>query len=334
MKTLTKGGINLKKFLMDGGFFLVLLLALVGCGEKEANIGESKEDPFVIGIVSISTQDWLNTAVIKGVEAVADENGWEVEVVNANGNVQEANSAIQNFASKKVDGIIDLVFPATNLKAGLNTAKEAGIPVLTWGGGLADGVAATNGAGGPFAVPAVEEMVKAMDGEGSILALTYHTGLVAREREEELDKILENYPNIEVTKEEVSIPGDLQSGQKYAAAWLASHPEGSGNLAIWGAWDNPTLGAAIEIKRQKRTDVKVYGQNGQPSVLEAIEAGHFTGVVWENGVAEGKQLAELLPEIIEAGEEWEPKVYAVPGVYIDKTNVQEFMDTHPDGYEQ
>ena len=40
--------------------------------------------------------------------------------------------------------------------------------------GLGGTVAATNGSGGPMAVPVVELMLKNMNGKGSILALTYH----------------------------------------------------------------------------------------------------------------------------------------------------------------
>ena len=39
-----------------------------------------------------------------------------------------------------------------------------------------------------------------MDGEGELLALTYHEGQVARDREAILDELLADYPDIEVTK--------------------------------------------------------------------------------------------------------------------------------------
>ena len=46
-----------------------------------------------------------------------------------------------------------------------------------------------------------------MGSAGSILALTYHTGEVCRNREVELDTALEAFPDIQVTKNEVRIPG-------------------------------------------------------------------------------------------------------------------------------
>mgnify|MGYP002063766491 CR=1 FL=1 len=44
-------------------------------------------------------------------------------------------------------------------------------------------------------------------------------------REVELDNALEAYPDIEVTKNEVRIPGYFEDGAQYANAWLASHPD-------------------------------------------------------------------------------------------------------------
>ena len=115
-----------------------------------------------------------------------------------------------------------MVFPYSSIGAGLDAAKRAKIPVVTWGGGLGGSVAATNGSGGPMVVPVNELMIKTMDGKGSILALTYHTGEVCRNREVELDKALASHPDIKVTKNEVRIPGYFEDGAQYANAWLAS----------------------------------------------------------------------------------------------------------------
>src|ERR1700693_6596358 len=105
-------------------------------------------------------------------------------------------------------------------------------------------------------------MLRAMDGKGSILALTYHTGEVCRNREVELDKALANHPDIKMTKNEVRIPGYFEDGAQYATAWLAAHPANSAPLAIWGSWDDPALGAVSALRQQNRADVKVYGENG------------------------------------------------------------------------
>ena len=193
--------------------------------------------PFLLGIVSITPSDSSNARFIKGATETAEKMGWEVSVIDARGSADEANAAFQNLAQRGAGAIIDLVFPTTSLGAGLAAAKEAGIPVATWGGGMGDGVVATNGTGGPQAADVIKQMVADMDGKGEVLALTYHTGQVCREREEVFDAIVAEYPDIKVTKNEVPIPGYLQAGAQFASAWLAGRPEGiceSGRVGLLG----------------------------------------------------------------------------------------------------
>ena len=149
-------------------------------------------DQPLVGIVSISATEANNARYIAGAEAAAKEIGWQVSVIDAAGNADQANAAIQNFAQRGAAAIVDMVFPYSSIGAGLAAAKAANIPVVTWGGGLGGTVAATNGSGGPMVVPVNELMIKTMDGKGSVLELTYHTGEVCRNREIELDKALES----------------------------------------------------------------------------------------------------------------------------------------------
>ena len=197
-------------------------------------------------------------------------------MVDAAGNADQANAALQNFVQLKAFATIDEVFPASSLGEGLDAAKRAGIPVVTWGGGLGGGVAATNGSGGPIAIPVTEAMFSAMGDKGSILALTYHTGEVCRNREVEFDKIAARHPGVRITKDEVRISGYFEDGAQYANAWLASHPPGGQKLAIWGCWDDPALGAVSSLRAQGRTDVQVYGVNGNAQALQNISEGFMT----------------------------------------------------------
>jgi len=293
-----------------------------------AGSAEAQQKPL-IGIVSISATESGNVRYIRGATKAADELGFRVSVVDASGNADQANAAIQNFAQLGAYAIIDEVFPASSLGEGLAAAKHAGIPVVTWGGGLGGSVAATNGSGGPMAVPVVEDMFKTLGGQGSVLALTYHTGEVCRNREVEFDKIAAHYPGVHVTKNEVRIPGYFEDGAQYANAWLASHPPGE-KLAIWGCWDDPALGAIGALRSQGRTDVQVYGVNGNAQALQNISDGFMTATAWDDAVQEGYNMVKLLPVIKKAGASWTPKAIEVPAILVTKQNVAEFLKEHPD----
>ncbi|MDY0873911.1 sugar ABC transporter substrate-binding protein [Dongia rigui] len=302
----------------------VLSAALTGGAQLAA------ADKPLVGIVSIAATEANNVRYIKGAEAAAAELGWEVSVIDAAGSADQANSGIQNFAQRGAHVIIDMVFPFSSIGAGLDAAKSAGIPVVTWGGGLGSTVAATNGSGGPMAEPIVEMMAREMSGKGSVLALTYRTGEVCRNREVVMDQILAQHPDIKVTKNEVRIPGYFEDGAQYANAWLTSHPAGSEPLAIWGCWDDPAIGAIGSLRAQGRDDVKVYGINGNAQALENIRNGHMTATAWQDSYTEGYNMVKMLDEIKKAGDGWQPKAAEVPAVVVTKDSVDQFIKDHPD----
>lgn len=303
-----------------------VLAAALALGASAAIAAEKP----LIGIVSIAATEANNVRYIKGAEKAAAELGWEVSVIDAAGSADQANAGIQNFVQRGAHAIIDMVFPFSSIGAGLDAAKGAGIPVVTWGGGLGSTVAATNGSGGPMAIPVVELMVKEMGGKGSVLALTYRTGEVCRNREVVMDEILAKYPDIQVTKNEVRIPGYFEDGAQYANAWLTSHPAGAEPLAIWGCWDDPSIGAIGSLRAQGRDDVKVYGINGNAQALENIRNGHMTATAWQDSFTEGYNMVKMLDEIKKAGDAWQPKAAEVPAVLVTKDTVEQFVKDHPD----
>jgi ribose transport system substrate-binding protein len=301
---------------------ILVLVSLSICAQVEAK--------FLLGIVSISATEANNQRFIQAAFKEAAAKGWETTVIDAQGSADQANAAIQNLVQRKAGAIIDMVFPVSSLGAGLHAAQEASIPVATWGGGLGNGVVATVGGGGPLAIPIVELMAKDLGVKGAVLALTYRTGQVAREREEVLDSILAKAPEIKVTKNEVRVPGYSQDGAQYAIAWLASHPAGSNALAIWGSWDDPAIGAISTLRQQGRTDVKVYGQSGNPQAIENIQKGFMTATIWQDTAREGVTLVDVLDDAIKAGKDWKPKTVDIAAVLVTKETVEAFVKEHPE----
>jgi ribose transport system substrate-binding protein len=310
-----------------------IICVATACSGPASSAGPSSPTSKVVGIVTISATDANNARVIAAVKDEAESNGWKVNVVDAQGSADQANAAMTSFVSQKVEKvgmILDLVFPTSSLGTGLAAARQAGIPVGTWGGGIASGVVATTGDGAPFATPSTEALVKDIGETGSVLALTYNTGQVCRDRTAIFDSIIKKHPGIKVTKNEVNIPGQLQDGAKYASAWLAAHPEGSGKLAIWGCWEDPTLGAISALKQSERTDVLTYGINGSSTAIKAVQAGDLTNDVYEDAGAEGKTLFKTVREAIDAGKSWTAKTVDVPGIVVTKENIDSFLKDHPD----
>ena len=291
----------------------------------------SSSSSKVLQIISLSPVESTNTRVIDGATTVAKALGLTVSVLNANGSDTTANAMFEASALKKPWAIIDEVVPTSALVTGIRAAKAAGIPVATWGGGTGPGVVAEDGDGGPFATPITEAMLKAMDYKGSILEFAYDAGGVCYARDVIMQNLAKKYPAIKVTKETVPIPGYVAAGDEDATAWLASHPVGHGPYAIWGCWDDPTVGATAALKAEHRTDVLTYGMDGDPDALEAIQQHQMTETIWENGYAEGQELVHLLSQYYattKAGKAWSTQVVNVPGIIVNQQNVKAFVKSH------
>ena len=145
-----------------------------------------------------------------------------------------------------------------------------------------------------------------------------------------MDGIVAKYPDIKVTKNEVRIPGYFEDGAQYANAWLASHPADSEPLAIWGCWDDPAIGAIGSLRSQNRTDVKVYGINGNAQALESIKNGFMTATAWQDSFSEGYNMVKMLDEIKKAGAAWKPTAAEVPAVLVTVDTVGDFTKMHPE----
>jgi ribose transport system substrate-binding protein len=287
-------------------------------------------DKPLLGLVSITATEDNNQRFIKAATAEAEKLGWQVSVIDAQGSADAANAAIENLVQRKASAIVDMVFPVTSVGAGVAAANAAHIPIGTWGGGMGPGIAAVNGSGGPMATPIIEMLAKDIGGKGSLLELTYHTGKVCRDREEVADGILAKSPDIKLTKNEVHIPGFFQDGAQYATAWLAAHPAGSGPLAIWGCWDDPALGAISALRQQARTDVKVYGENGNAQAMEALQRKLMNATAWQDSASEGVVMTHTLVEASKVGANWQPKSVEVPAVVVTQDNVADFVKQHPE----
>jgi ribose transport system substrate-binding protein len=311
----------------------IVLCATVAVLAAGVGVANAADKPL-LGIVSITATEANNARYIKGAEKAAAERGWDVSVIDAQGSADQANAGIQNFVQRGAKAIVDMVFPVSSIGAGLAAADAAKIPMVTWGGGLGGSVIATNGSGGPMAVPIVEMMVKDLGGKGEVLALTYHTGEVCRNREVVMDQILAKSKDIKVAKNEVRIPGYFEDGAQYATAWLALHPAGSAPLAIWGCWDDPSIGAISALRQAGRDDVKVYGINGNAQALENIQKGYMTATAWQDSFTEGYNMLGIIEDAAKAGAAWQPKAVEVPAVVVTKDSVADFLKQHPDAIGQ
>ena len=318
------------------GGVLAAALALTvtaACGSSDSagsggGGGGGGDGKYTIGIVKFASSEETSEAAITAFRAEAKAKGWETTAVDPQGAVEKANGAMQDFVQKKVDLIVTAVFDSKTLTAGAQAAKSAGIPVVSISGGTADGITANLDSGVTVGEPVAKQLVEDMGGKGNLLVMGYKSGLPCIGREMALTDALKG-TDIKVTRNEVPIPGQVEGGTQFAQAWLAKNPAGSTPLAIWGCFDDPSLGAVSAAKSAGRTDVKIYGINGTPAAIKAIEAGDMRATVGLAVSEGGTKFADLVPDFIKGGVDAKPQDVSFPNTLVTTDTVADYLKANP-----
>jgi len=298
------------------------LLALAVSGYASA-----AEDKLNIGIVTFSGSDVDTNQMIDTMTQTAEAKGWSVEALNANGDPSQAITAIKQLVTKQVDAIIVTVFDSTGLAAGLSAAAEANIPVLSAGGGMADGIALSASTGA--AQPLLDLMVSDLGGKGTVLALTYHPGIPCRERADGFDAVVAADPGLDASTFEIDMKSAAASSQAATSAWLAKTAASPGPFAIFNCFDDNAMGAIAALQQNDRSDVKVYSYNATLPALQAVKDGTMRATLGVDLTSAGKMLVDQIPDILAAGDAWEPKSF-VPGYdLVTSDNVDAYMAANP-----
>lgn len=264
---------------------------------------------------------------VEAFQAVADENDWDVNVIDTAGDVAAVISRMEDLVVQNVDAIVINVDP-TQVKAGLQAAKDAGIPVFGMDAG-ADPLLVTNVTSNGYAMAAETSTYVAdrIKGEGNVVMFVFEAFPPVQVRGVVADAVFGNYPDIKVLDRvtpDVADGGIADSRAKMEAI-LAANPEPGSIKAVWAAWDQPALGAlqAIEDAGRSGEGIVITGIDANPQAREAIAAGgNFEASVAQDFSGIGATTADAVARVL-AGEEILQSVTYVPTKLITKANATE-----------
>lgn len=264
---------------------------------------------------------------VEAFEAVAAENDWEVNVIDTAGDVAAVISRIEDLVVQNVDAIVINVDP-TQVTAGLQAAKDAGIPVFGMDAG-ADPLLVTNVTSNGYAMAAETSTYVAdrIKGEGNVVMFVFDAFPPVQVRGVVADAVFGNFPDIKVLDRvtpDVSDGGIADSRAKMEAI-LAANPEPGSIKAVWAAWDQPALGAlqAIEDAGRSGEGIVITGIDANPQAREAIATGgNFEASVAQDFAGIGATTAEAVARVL-AGEEILQSVTYVPTKLVTAANAAE-----------
>lgn len=264
---------------------------------------------------------------VEAFQAVAAENDWDVNVIDTAGDVAAVISRIEDLVVQNVDAIVINVDP-TQVTAGLQSAKDAGIPVFGMDAG-ADPLLVTNVTSNGYAMAAETSTYVAdrIKGDGNVVMFVFDAFPPVQVRGVVADAVFGNFPDINVLDRvtpDVSDGGIADSRAKMEAI-LAANPEPGSIKAVWAAWDQPALGAlqAIEDAGRSGEGIVITGIDANPQAREAIAAGgNFEASVAQDFAGIGAATAEAVARVL-AGEEILQSVTYVPTKLVTAANAAE-----------
>jgi ribose transport system substrate-binding protein len=285
---------------------------------------------FAAGKVAVITPYLAQPGTQFYVEAFQEEakaNGWEVNVIDTKGDVAAVISRLEDVSNQKVDAIVINVDPS-QVAAGLETAKAAGIPVFGMDAG-ANPLLVTNVTSNGYAMAAdtASYLVNRINGKGSVVMFVFDAFPPVQVRGVIADAIFKNNPDIKVLDRvtpDVADGGIADSRAKMEAI-LAANPEKGSIAGVWAAWDQPALGAlqAIEAAGREGEGIVITGIDANPQAREAIaKGGNFEASMAQDFKGIGKATADAVKRQL-AGETIKQSVIYVPTRLITSANVNE-----------
>ncbi|WEK03773.1 MAG: substrate-binding domain-containing protein [Candidatus Devosia phytovorans] len=264
---------------------------------------------------------------VEAFQGVAAEKGWNVNVIDTAGDVAAVISRIEDMVTQNVDAIVINVDPS-QVTAGLQVAKDAGIPVFGMDAG-SDPLLVTNVTSNGYAMAAETSTYVAdrIGGDGNVVMFVFDAFPPVQVRGVVADAVFANHADITILDRvtpDVSDGGIADSRAKMEAI-LAANPEQGSIKAVWAAWDQPALGAlqAIEAAGREGEGIIVTGIDANPQAREAIAAGgNFEASVAQDFSGIGAATADAVARVL-AGEDILQSVIYVPTKLVTKANASE-----------
>ncbi|MEH6948743.1 ribose ABC transporter substrate-binding protein RbsB [Bacillus sp. JJ634] len=297
---------------------MVLSLMVLAACSSESNLENNKAEPkesmedVTVG-VSISTlNNPFFVSLKEGIEAKAKEKGMKVSVVDAQDDTAKQVSGIEDLILKKVDLLIINPTDSAAISSAVQSANDAGIPVITVDRSADEGevvtfIASDNVAGGE---QAAKYMVEQLGENAKVVELEGVSGASAtRERGEGFHNIADK--QLDVLSSQTA-EFDRTKGLNVMENML------QGNKDIQGVFahnDEMALGAIEAIKATGK-DILVVGFDGNEDALKAVEAGDLSATVAQQPALIGEEAITAAEKILK-GEKVEETI-SVPLKLVTK----------------
>lgn len=225
--------------------------------------------------------------------------GWEVELYDGQGDQVATNNAAMAFIDRGFNAIYNAASPNTQMSGVIEYAAEKDVPFVSTFSGLVPGIVADIGSNNTAdGVIAASEMVGRLSGVGKVAMFNWNVLPALIERQRGAESVLAGFPDIEVIKVEMKVPGQVDDALAQATNLLLANPDID---AFWVGWDELAAPVSRAIEQAGRAgEVFIVSQDGLPEVIDMIrDGGSVALTVAYDGVRMGVVAVDVIAAALE-----------------------------------
>ncbi|OOG71376.1 Ribose import binding protein RbsB [Ensifer sp. M14] len=279
-----------------------------------------------IGISTAGTDHFFDLQAYNAQVEEVKRLGGEPIAVDAGRNDGKLVSQLQTLIAQKPDAIVQLLGTLSVIDPWLKKARDAAIPVFTIDVGSVNSINNSTSDNWGIGKDLALQLVSDIGGEGNIVVFNGFYGVTpCAIRYDQLVNVIKYFPKVQIVQPELRdvIPNTVQDAFTQITAILNKYPEKGSIKAIWSAWDIPQLGATQALTAAGRTEIKTYGVDGSPEVLQLVADANSPAAadVAQQPAELGRVAIQNVARYL-AGETLARETY-VPALLANKQNVGE-----------
>ncbi|MBT2695964.1 ribose ABC transporter substrate-binding protein RbsB [Bacillus sp. ISL-40] len=275
----------MKKLLKGFLFLILLMVVLAGCSTKAPSSSsekdsakEKKDDQLKIGLSISTLNNPFFVSLKEGAEKEAKSQDTEIITVDAQNDSAKQVSDIEDLIQKGVNVLIVNPADSDAIKAAIESANNANIPVITVdrsanGGTVVSHIASDNVAGGQMAGDFILEK---LGKKGKVVELEGIPGSsAARERGEGFHKAIDAVADIQVVAKQAA---DFDRAKGLTV--MENILQGNKDIqAVFAHNDEMALGALQALEAAGMNDVIVVGFDATDDAVKAVNDGKMAATV-------------------------------------------------------
>lgn len=255
-----------------------------------------------VAIITPYQSSPATTEMINSVVAFGAKQGWKTNVVDTRGDMGQMVARLEDAISSKVDAIVVVSVDAARIKAQIQSARAAKIPVFGCDSTYVEGMAATAVSDDAAMSRLItNQLFSAMGDKGNVVVFTHrpHPGVLKRTNE--FTALLKDHPAIKVlTEKHVDVPGPIESARKSMESLLLANPQKGSIAGVWTAFDDAAIGATQAIMAAGRNEIVVTGVDGATQAVDLIrKKSPLVATVKQDFVGMGQRVGEQIVRVLD-----------------------------------